>query len=78
MGQGSATMGAGVLEDAGFEEGDHGRLAVGAFHGFDIPVGDEPTLAGGPHLHRGLYPNGFAFVAGDGIGANSNAGGLTG
>jgi hypothetical protein len=78
VGQGSATMGAGVFEDTGLKEGDHGRLAVGTLHRFDIPVGDEPTLAGGPHGHRGLYPDGFSFVAGDGIGAESSAGGLTG
>lgn len=78
VGHGTAAMGAGVLEDTRLEEGGHGRLAVRAFHGFDIPVGDESTLAGGSRLRRGLDPDGFAFVAGDRIRADGSAGGLTG
>lgn len=78
MSHGTSAMGAGVLEDTRLEEGDHGRLAVRALHGFDIPVGDESTLSGGSRLRRGLDPDGFAFVAGDCIRSDGCAGGLTG
>ena len=74
----AAAMAAGVFEDTRLEEGGHGRLAVRALHGFDIPVGDETAFAGGSGLHRGLDPDGFAFVASDRIGADGCAGGLTG
>ena len=78
VGHGPAAMGAGLLEDTRLEEGGHGRLAVRAFHGFDIPVGDETAFARGSRLRRVFNPDGFAFVTGDGVRADGCASGLTG